>query len=41
MSATTKPSPCAGFAVLVIDYRGFGDSEGDRDVILPIAKSRI
>jgi dipeptidyl aminopeptidase/acylaminoacyl peptidase len=25
----------AGFAVLAIDYRGFGDSEGDRDVILP------
>jgi dipeptidyl aminopeptidase/acylaminoacyl peptidase len=25
----------SGFAVLVIDYRGFGDSEGDRDVILP------
>ena len=25
----------AGFAVLVIDYRGFGDSEGDPGVILP------
>lgn len=25
----------AGFAVLVIDYRGFGDSEGNRDEISP------
>lgn len=25
----------AGFGVLVIDYRGFGDSEGDRSVISP------
>lgn len=25
----------AGFAVLVIDYRGFGDSEGRRDVLSP------
>lgn len=25
----------AGIAVLAIDYRGFGDSEGQRDVILP------
>jgi dipeptidyl aminopeptidase/acylaminoacyl peptidase len=25
----------AGFGVLVFDYRGFGDSEGDRDVLSP------
>lgn len=25
----------AGFTVLIIDYRGFGDSEGDRGLILP------
>lgn len=25
----------AGFAVLIIDYRGFGDSEGDRTVLSP------
>ena len=25
----------AGYVVLVFDYRGFGDSEGDRTVILP------
>jgi uncharacterized protein len=25
----------AGFAVLVIDYRGFGDSEGPRDILSP------
>lgn len=28
----------AGFAVLVFDYRGFGDSEGPRDVISPSAQ---
>jgi dipeptidyl aminopeptidase/acylaminoacyl peptidase len=28
----------AGFAVLVIDYRGFGDSEGPRDLISPSAQ---
>src|ERR1051326_2791159 len=26
----------AGFAVLVFDYRGFGDSGGDRGVLSPI-----
>ena len=28
----------AGFGVLVIDYRGFGDSEGRRDVLSPAAQ---
>jgi len=28
----------AGFAVLVIDYRGFGDSDGPRDVLSPSAQ---
>lgn len=28
----------AGFGVLVIDYRGFGDSEGPRDVLSPSAQ---
>lgn len=28
----------AGFGVLVIDYRGFGDSDGDRDIIAPPAQ---
>ena len=28
----------AGFGVLVIDYRGFGDSEGPRDVLSPQAQ---
>jgi dienelactone hydrolase len=28
----------AGFGVLVIDYRGFGDSEGPRDVLSPPAQ---
>ena len=26
----------AGYAVLVFDYRGFGDSEGERGLILPL-----
>ena len=26
----------AGFAVLIFDYRGFGDSEGERGLILPL-----
>src|SRR2546428_13690414 len=26
----------AGFAVLIFDYRGFGDSEGDRGTISPV-----
>src|ERR1043166_4973868 len=26
----------AGYAVLVFDYRGFGDSEGERGLILPM-----
>lgn len=30
----------AGFGVLVFDYRGFGDSEGERDVISPPAQIR-
>lgn len=30
----------AGFGVLVIDYRGFGDSEGRRDVLSPSAQLR-
>ncbi len=30
----------AGFAVLVFDYRGFGDSEGDRHVLSPSAQLR-
>src|SRR5262245_46267626 len=25
----------AGFAVLIFDYRGFGDSDGDRGLLLP------
>ncbi len=25
----------AGFAVLIFDYRGFGDSEGANDILLP------
>jgi predicted alpha/beta hydrolase len=25
---TTRPSPTPGFAVLIFDYRGFGESEG-------------
>lgn len=30
----------AGFAVLIFDYRGFGDSEGDRGIISPSAQLR-
>lgn len=30
----------AGFGVLVFDYRGFGDSEGDRGVLSPSAQLR-
>lgn len=29
----------AGYAVLVFDYRGFGDSEGERGLILPLSQA--
>ncbi len=29
----------AGYAVLVFDYRGFGDSEGERGLILPMSQA--
>ena len=39
-SATTRRSSAAGFGVLVFDYRGFGDSEGDRGVLSPAGQLR-
>jgi dipeptidyl aminopeptidase/acylaminoacyl peptidase len=30
----------AGFGVLIFDYRGFGDSEGDRDIVSPVNQLR-
>ena len=37
---TTRPSLAAGFAVLVFDYRGFGDSEGDATYLDPMDPGR-
>ena len=31
----------AGYAVLVFDYRGFGDSEGERGLILPMWQAEV